>query len=204
MNARPIPACGSLLDSALDTFPPEKRSDIMRRVRSADTMPERKVRSLLHKLGFRFRLHQNDLPGKPDIVLPKHRTVIFVHGCFWHRHQGCPRATTPASRQEYWLPKFSRTVERDRKNQEELQRQGWNIIVVWECETKNLTLLALQLVKHIFRNEPSVRKLHVDPLQMVADTIQDYNSGKASRKGTRRKKILNRNYKGNSVKQKRN
>lgn len=107
----------------------------MRRVHSTDTTPERLVRSLLHKLGYRFRIHRLDLPGKPDIVLPKRRTVVFVHGCFWHRHQDCPHATTPASRREYWLPKFKRTVDRDRKNQEELQESGWNVVVVWECET---------------------------------------------------------------------
>jgi len=102
----------------------------MRRVRSTDTTPEKKVRFLLHKLGFRFRLHRSDLPGKPDIILPKHCAVVFVHGCFWHRHQGCPYATTPASRQEYWLPKFKRTVERDKRNQEELRNKGWNVIVI--------------------------------------------------------------------------
>ncbi len=114
----------------------------MRRVHSTDTTPERLVRSLLHKLGYRFRIHRLDLPGKPDIVLPKRRTVVFVHGCFWHRHQDCPHATTPASRREYWLPKFKRTVDRDRKNQEELQESGWNVVVVWECETMDLKKLS--------------------------------------------------------------
>jgi len=147
----------------------------MRRVHSTDTTPERKVRSLLHKLGFRFRLHRNDLPGKPDIVLAKYRTVVFVHGCFWHRHQGCPHATTPASWQEYWLPKFRRTVDRDRKNQEELQRQGWNVVFVWECETKNLKGLAGRLMKDIMDNEPAVGQLNVLPVQMVADPFQNYN-----------------------------
>ncbi len=125
----------------------------MRCVKSADTTPEKRVRALLHKLGFRFRLNRNDLPGKPDIVLPKHHTVIFVHGCFWHRHQGCPHTTTPASRQEYWLPKFARTVERDKKNQEELRRQGWNVAVVWECETKDASRLASDLIRIIDRKK---------------------------------------------------
>jgi DNA mismatch endonuclease (patch repair protein) len=133
----------------MDTFSSEKRSEIMRRVKSSDTTPEKRVRSLLHKLGFRFRLHRKDLPGKPDIVLPKSHTVIFVHGCFWHRHQGCPNATTPATRQEYWLPKFARTVERDKKNQEELRQKGWNVAVVWECETKNASKLASDLIRII-------------------------------------------------------
>ena len=126
----------------MDTFSPGKRSDIMRRVRSVNTAPEIKVRSLLHRLGFRFRLHRKDLPGNPDIVLPKHSAVIFVHGCFWHRHPGCSRTTTPASHRDYWLPKFSRTVERDFKNQEQLRSSGWKVVVVWECELKNLDILS--------------------------------------------------------------
>jgi DNA mismatch endonuclease (patch repair protein) len=133
----------------LDTFSPEKRSDIMRNVRSVNTTPELKIRSLLHGLGFRFRLHRSDLPGIPDIVLPKHRTVLFVHGCFWHRHPGCPRASTPAVKPDYWLPKFARTTERDRQNQEELQRRGWNVIVVWECELKNALTLKYRLESEI-------------------------------------------------------
>jgi DNA mismatch endonuclease, patch repair protein len=144
------------LDSVVDTFPPEKRSDIMRRVHSTDTVPEKRVRSLLHKLGFRFRLHRADITGKPDIVLIKHHTVIFVHGCFWHRHQGCPNASLPVTRQEYWVPKFRRTIERDRKNQEYLRQQGWKVIVVWECETKYLAKLAMELLKLIGHDKPMV------------------------------------------------
>ena len=138
----------------MDTFSPEKRSDIMRRVRSVDTVPEKAVRSLLHRLGFRFRLHRSDLPGKPDIVLPKYRTVLFVHGCFWHRHQGCPNATTPASRREYWLPKFRRTVQRDVRNKRELWRQGWSVIVVWECELRDISVLAACLERLICEGQP--------------------------------------------------
>ncbi len=121
----------------------------MRRVRSTDTTPERKVRSLLYRLGFRFRLHRKDLPGKPDIALPKHSTVIFVHGCFWHRHPGCPHATTPVTHQDYWLPKFKRTVERDKRNQRELRELGWKVIIVWECELRNLDRLAQRLASAI-------------------------------------------------------
>jgi DNA mismatch endonuclease (patch repair protein) len=133
----------------LDTFSPEKRSDIMRRVRSTNTTPERKVRSLLHHLGFRFRLHRKGLPGKPDIVLPKYSTVVFVHGCFWHRHTGCPRASTPATHQDYWLPKFKRTVKRDQRNQKELRRRSWNVIVIWECELREIDLLVERLTRAI-------------------------------------------------------
>ena len=121
----------------------------MRRVRSRDTTPEITVRSLLHRLGFRFRLHRNDLPGKPDVVLPKHNTAIFIHGCFWHRHENCSRATTPSTRQDYWLPKFQRTVERDKVNQDNLRRAGWKVIVVWECELRDADRLALRLNRNI-------------------------------------------------------
>jgi DNA mismatch endonuclease (patch repair protein) len=159
----------------VDTFSPEKRSDIMRRVRSTDTMPERKVRSLLHKLGYRFRIHRLDLPGKPDIVLPKRSAVVFVHGCFWHRHQGCPHATTPTSRQEYWLPKFRRTIDRDWKNQEELQRRGWNVIVVWECETKDMQKLAAQLPRLIDSYLPNLKELSAS-LAIAAEKREDYRS----------------------------
>jgi DNA mismatch endonuclease (patch repair protein) len=163
----------------LDTFSPGKRSDIMRRVRSTDTTPERKVRSLLHKLGFRFRLQRRDLPGKPDIVLPKRRTVIFVHGCFWHRHPGCSRATTPSSSQEYWLPKFRRTIERDKKNQDELRRQGWNVIVVWECEVKHLTDHPAELAELICQGRallpgPGQSGEELHELLMVAEDGKDW------------------------------
>jgi DNA mismatch endonuclease, patch repair protein len=121
----------------------------MRRVHSENTTPEKKVRSLLHKLGFRFRLHRKDLPGNPDILLPRHRTAIFVHGCFWHRHPGCSRASTPATNQNYWLPKFNRTVKRDLKNQCDLQCSGWNVIIVWECELRDLDLLSKRLKNEI-------------------------------------------------------
>ncbi len=158
----------------MDTFPPEKRSDIMRCVHSTDTTPERKVRSLLHKLGYRFRIHRPDLPGKPDIVLPKRRTVVFVHGCFWHRHQGCPRATTPASRQEYWLPKFRRTVDRDRKNQEELRQRGWNVVVVWECETKDLKEKLGNRISRLIDLYPSNLQPCPSSMAIAAEKRRDY------------------------------
>jgi len=153
----------------------------MRHVRSTDTTPEKKVRSLLHKLGFRFRLRRNDLPGKPDNVLPKHRTVIFVHGCFWHRHQGCPHATTPASRQEYWLPKFGRTVDRDKKNQQLLGQKGWNMVVVWECETKDLSKLTEELLRLVAHNESLVWQRQSLSIAMAAEKQADYNTEKNSK-----------------------
>jgi len=143
----------------------------MRRVHSTDTTPERKMRSLLHKLGYRFRIHRLDLPGKPDIILPKRRTVVFVHGCFWHRHQGCPRTTTPASRQEYWLPKFKRTVDRDKK--EELRQQGWNVVVVWECETKDMQKLAA-LLPRLIDSYPSNLQETPSSMAIAAEKGEDY------------------------------
>ena len=110
------------------------RSWNMGRIRSRDTKPEMIVRSLLHRMGFRFRVNRKDLPGKPDIVLPKYRTVIFVHGCFWHRHKGCRLATMPGSNREFWEAKFKANQERDKRNRRELVEAGWRVIIVWECE----------------------------------------------------------------------
>ena len=95
------------------------------------------VRSALHRRGYRFRLHDKTLPGKPDLVLKKHNLIIFVHGCYWHRHEGCKRCTTPKSNQEYWLPKLERNKIRDRKNQALLQEMGWKVKIIWECEAKD-------------------------------------------------------------------
>lgn len=121
------------------------RSDIMRAVKRAHTKPEIIVRQALHALGLRFRLHRRDLPGSPDIVLPRFRTAVFVHGCFWHRHPGCRHATTPKSRQEYWLPKFEANVERDARKEAQLRELGWRVAVIWECETKSLAALEARL-----------------------------------------------------------
>ena len=115
----------------------EKRSRNMSAIKSKNTKPEIAVRKLLHSMGFRFRLHRKDLPGSPDIVLPKYKTVIFVHGCFWHRHENCKYASTPKTRQEFWEAKFRDNINRDKLNQENLSSKGWKIIVVWECEIKD-------------------------------------------------------------------
>ena len=133
----------------LDTFSPEERSWIMRQVRSRDTNPEKLVRSLLHAMGYRFRLHRRDLPGCPDIVLPRYDAIIFVHGCFWHRHRGCPRSTMPASNKAYWLPKFERTVARDARNTRQLRRLGWRVMTVWECQTADRVRLAKRLASFL-------------------------------------------------------
>ena len=115
----------------------EQRSRNMSAIKSKNTKPEIKVRKVLHSMGYRFRLHRKDLPGSPDIVLPKYKTVIFVHGCFWHRHKNCKYASTPKTRQEFWEAKFRENINRDKLNQENLSSKGWKIIVVWECEIKD-------------------------------------------------------------------
>ncbi|AVM44012.1 very short patch repair endonuclease [Victivallales bacterium CCUG 44730] len=120
----------------MDSLTKEKRSWNMSRIRSNDTTPELAVRSFLFRHGFRFRLHVKTLPGHPDIVLPKHKTVIEVRGCFWHRHPGCRQATTPSTNVEFWLEKFKRNVERDRNTEKQLKELGWHLIVIWECELK--------------------------------------------------------------------
>jgi DNA mismatch endonuclease, patch repair protein len=106
----------------------------MSRIRSKDTVPEKTVRSVLHKMGFRFRLHRKDLPGRPDIVLPKHRLAIFVHGCFWHRHPNCKYAYTPKSRLSFWRRKFAENRARDRRNAVAVRHAGWRVLILWECE----------------------------------------------------------------------
>lgn len=130
----------------MDNVSKEKRSWIMSQVKGRDTKPEIVVRSLLHRLGYRFRINRRDLPGKPDIVLPKYHTVIFVHGCFWHRHIGCKRATTPSSNTAYWKHKFDLNVSRDEANKALLEELGWNVIVIWECELKYLQELKSKMI----------------------------------------------------------
>src|SRR5208283_2172112 len=117
----------------------------MRRIRSANTKPELTVRSLAHRLGYRFRLHRRDLPGRPDLVFPSKRKVIFVHGCFWHQHRGCIDGRTPKSNTPYWLPKLANNKERDRKNRSRLARLGWECLVIWDCQTEDGKKLEQQL-----------------------------------------------------------
>lgn len=119
-----------------DVHDQKTRSFNMSRIRGKNTKPEIRLRSLLHRQGFRFRNHVSGLPGKPDIVLPKYRTVIFVHGCFWHRHEGCRFCTTPATRKDFWDRKFSETVHRDRVIEQELKSLGWRVLTIWECDLK--------------------------------------------------------------------
>ncbi len=116
---------------------PKYRSWVMSRVRSKDTSPELRVRSLIHRAGYRYGLHVKTLPGSPDIVMRKYRTVVFVNGCFWHRHPGCKQASTPKTNVDYWQGKFARNVARAKQNYDALQRYGWKVVVIWECQTKD-------------------------------------------------------------------
>jgi len=117
----------------------------MRRIRNKGMAPEMKVRRLAHNLGYRYRLHRKDLPGKPDLVFPGRRKVIFVHGCFWHQHQECRDGRPPKSNQSYWQPKLERNTERDARVQAELAEAGWDVLVIWECETKDAQLMKQRL-----------------------------------------------------------
>lgn len=148
----------------MDTIDKATRSALMSRIRSKDTTPEKVVRTLLHRMGFRFRLHRKDLPGKPDIVLPRHRKIILVHGCFWHRHT-CALASRPKSNSHYWEQKIKANVARDQRNQDELERAGWSVLVLWECETRKGSGLEEKIKDFIFeqstpdsRPQPSYEK----------------------------------------------
>lgn len=132
----------------MDTLTPKKRSWNMSRIKSKDTTPERVVRSFLHRNGFRFRLHVKDLPGTPDIVLPKYKTVIEVRGCYWHRHPGCKYAYMPQTRMEFWQRKFAENVSRDKQTEQALKKSGWRVIVIWECEVKKRNIV-MNLINYI-------------------------------------------------------
>lgn len=118
-------------------FSPTKRSEIMRAVKPKNTSPEKRVRSVAHRLGLRFRLHKKELPGSPDLLFPKRKTALFVHGCFWHRHEDCPRATVPKTNTDFWCEKFKRNMERDKETRKKLEESGWRVLIIWECETKS-------------------------------------------------------------------
>ena len=137
-----------------DKFKPSVRSRIMAAVRSEDTEPELSVRRMVHAMGYRYRLHCSNLPGKPDLVFSSLRKVVFVHGCFWHRHPGCSRTTMPKTSVAYWNSKFAANVSRDRSNQRELRRMGWKVLVVWECELKFAKKLGSRLSRFLVKSPP--------------------------------------------------
>ena len=125
----------------VDSLTRRQRSELMSRIRSKDTVPELVVRRLVHGMGYRYRLHAKDLPGRPDLVFRPRRKAIFVHGCFWHRHEGCSRSRIPTTRSDFWRTKLNGNARRDQRNEVALDEMGWRILVVWECETKDLDQL---------------------------------------------------------------
>ena len=133
----------------MDKFTKKKRSEIMSRVRSKDTSPEKKVRSLVHGMGFRYRLHDRNLPGSPDLVFVSRRKVIFVHGCFWHGHKKCKRAALPTSNRLFWEEKIGRNKNRDMRVQKDLCKLGWSVMVLWTCQLKDLDRIAKQIVRFL-------------------------------------------------------
>jgi DNA mismatch endonuclease (patch repair protein) len=134
-----------------DVFTKSKRSEVMSRIKGRNTKPELAVRSLLHRMGYRFRLHKADLPGKPDIVLSRYKTITFVHGCFWHRHKDCRFAYTPKSRTEFWLKKLESNVIRDIQVKSDLELLGWRVITVWECELRDMDQLPRKIAAELGR-----------------------------------------------------
>ena len=132
-----------------DVFSPSTRSRIMSKIRSKGTKPEILVRRLLHGLGYRYRLHRVDLPGRPDLVFPSRRKVVFVNGCFWHNHPGCARAHIPSGNRGYWLTKLTRNRERDQHNVALLKEKGWAVMTVWECQLKDMTITSKRLTEFL-------------------------------------------------------
>ena len=140
------------VETLVDRLTQKRRSWLMSRVKSKNTSPEVRVRQVAHALGLRFRLHRKNLPGRPDLVFPKHKVAILVHGCFWHRHRGCSKASMPKSRIEYWQKKFDTNVARDTETEKELLRLGWRVLIVWECMTREPTAL-IELLRQRFHFE---------------------------------------------------
>lgn len=132
-----------------DTLSPEQRSEHMRRIRRQDTKPEMLVRRWLHAKGYRYRLHDGKLPGRPDLVFPSRKKVVFVHGCFWHSHENCALATVPKSRPDFWIPKLHANVARDQRKVRELRASGWDVLVVWQCELRDMQHAGERIVRFL-------------------------------------------------------
>ena len=147
-----------------DIVDSKRRSELMAGIRTSDTAPELAVRRIAHRMGLRYRLHRKDLPGRPDMVFPRHRLVVFVHGCFWHRHHGCRYASTPKSRIAFWTEKFAANVARDARQEAALRALGWRVLVIWACETRRKAAVERRLAAEIWgrgsapkrRSTPSV------------------------------------------------
>jgi DNA mismatch endonuclease (patch repair protein) len=135
----------------MDHLTKERRSINMSKIRSKDTLPEIRIRKALWRMGYRYRLHYKQLPGKPDIVMVKQKIVVFIHGCFWHRHKNCIEASRPKTNSEYWETKIRKNMERDKKHQKEIKKLGWKVIVVWECMVKRDIEENIKLLDKIMR-----------------------------------------------------
>lgn len=147
------------LGGMVDRLTPQQRSSLMSRIRGKDTKPELAVRRMLHAMVYRFRLHRRDLPGTPDIVLPGQGKIIFVHGCFWHGHPGCPASRAPSSRPEFWGPKLAANRLRDRRKVRDLQKLGWSVSVIWECQVRYPNLLRRKLRRLLRHRKSEARTL---------------------------------------------
>jgi DNA mismatch endonuclease, patch repair protein len=141
----------------MDHLNPEQRSRLMARIRGKDTHPEKRVRKIAHAMGLRFRLHRKDLKGTPDLVFPKHKVSVFVHGCFWHQHPHCKRGTMPATQKDFWSAKLTRNVARDQETISQLKSEGWRVEIIWECETKEPEQIKRRLKSIFFGRRSKVR-----------------------------------------------
>ena len=134
----------------MDIWTKEKRSEVMSRIRSKNTKPEIILRSLLHKQGYRFRIHRKDLPGKPDIVFPSKKIAIYIHGCFWHFHENCPEGKIPKSNSKFWTEKLQRNIQRDQMYLKEMKKQKWKVFVIWECDIeKRITIVLNKVIEKL-------------------------------------------------------
>ena len=159
-----------------DTLSIAERSRLMAKIKGKNTAPERAVRSLLHRAGYRFRIHVRGLPGTPDVVLPKYRAVVFVHGCFWHRHRNCKIATMPQSHKKFWSEKFARNVANDARHRRKLRRLGWRVVTVWSCQLRHPERVLAKIEKAL---KPQIRRAAGNsrgtaPLPMVAEARPVY------------------------------
>ena len=159
-----------------DTLTPLERSRLMAKIKGKNTGPERAVRSLLHRAGYRFRIHVRTLPGTPDIVLPRHRAIVFVHGCFWHRHPNCKTASTPKSHRKFWADKFARNVANDRKHRRQLRRLGWRVLTVWECQLRHPERVLARIQKILPAPDAGYAIPDPAPLPLAAERPAAYGS----------------------------
>jgi DNA mismatch endonuclease (patch repair protein) len=157
----------------VDIVDPDTRSRMMAGIKGSVTKPEIQVRRYLHACGFRFRLHRKDLPGRPDLVLPRYRLTIFVHGCFWHRHAGCHYASTPSTRPDFWQEKFAANVDRDRRNIDQLLELGWRVFVLWECGLRHCFAALVELPAWIVNDEPHL-EWPIEPARASCDRTITY------------------------------